>query len=575
MFLDTDQLQTAILTVLVATAVAGALVFHRGAHRVAVRRWGGRLLCVCAVAALASWMNFGVFDVVFVDAPGVVPAAPGRKKIERHLPFHFHENFHYYIGSKYFGDFGYEGLYDCTALADAENAAEQGVHPRINGYVRDLDDVLRDKTYDEAKAHCHDEILPGVKPARWAKFKSDLRELQTIVPDDWWNSVVFDAGFNPPPSWVVVGGAISNSIPIRAAGLPTFLVSTSLDMLLLVACFIAVRRAFGTAAAATAAIFFGATFIASYGWNGGAFLRYTWLASVIFALVALRFGRWALAGAFFAAAACDRIFPLGFAVGAVLPLAFRALKSPEDRRRLMRFGAGFAGTAAVLVLLSLVFFGWSPWRVFFSRILRHGDVYYVMHIGLKKVLNWGRWVPSQDFRWHHGLQNFHDWNLKLHANWASMRAIVVPVQLAAAGAAALASLRRRPYESALICGVFAMFFFNIPANYYYVVLVMVPALLLRAGITAPTIGRRLREYTALTGFVLFWMTTLLASRLSGDDIVYNHIICVWLMMFLVAWVALWMWPRRLDRAYAFLRDALQSWRSRRAATAAEADVQRA
>jgi hypothetical protein len=125
-----------------------------------------------------------------------------------------------------------------------------------------------------------------------------------------------------------------------------------------------------------------------------------------------------------------------------------------------------------------------------------------------------------------------------------------------------------------MCGVFAMFFFNIPANYYYVILVMAPALLLHAGITAPTVGRRLREYAALTGFTLFWVTTLLASRLSGDDIIYNHIICVWLLMFLVTWAALWMWPRRPENAVVFVRDALQRWRSRRAASAA-ADVQRA
>ncbi len=563
MFLDADQFQTSILTILAGAALAGLIVFQRGAPRTTVRRWGVRLLGALAVVALASWLNFGKLDVIFTDAPGQTAGAPGRKKIEHHVPFHFHEFFHYYVGSKYFRELGYEGLYDCTALADAQNAEEQGVRPRVSGYVRDLDDVLRDKTYEEAKAHCHDSILPTIKPARWASFRADLRELQSLVPDDWWGGAVFDAGFNPPPSWIVVGGTISNIIPIRAAGLPTFLLATSLDMLLIVACFLAVRRAFGAAPAAMAAIFFGASFIAAYGWNGGAYLRYTWFAAVVFGLCAVRFGRWALAGAFFAAATCDRVFPIGFAIGAVLPVAYRALGSQEDRRRLLRFGAGFGGTLGVLVLLSVVLFGLTPWEVFFARILRHGDVYYVMHIGLKKVLNWGPWVPSQDFRWHNGLRNFHDWNLKLHANWAAMRAIVIPVQLAAAASAALAGVRRRPYESALLCGVFAMFFFNIPANYYYVVLVLVPALLLRSAMTAPRAGARLREYAALIGFFVFWMMTLLASRLSGDDIVYNHIICVWLLFFLVTWVVLWILPRRPVHALRPLRDALQRWRARR------------
>jgi hypothetical protein len=95
---------------------------------------------------------------------------------------------------------------------------------------------------------------------------------------------------------------------------------------------------------------------------------------------------------------------------------------------------------------------------------------------------------------------------------------------------------------------------------------------LLAAITAPSVESRLREYAALTGFVAFWMTTLLASRLTGDDIVYNHIICVWLLLFLVAWVALWMWPQRPERALLVLRDALRSWKNRRG-TASQASAQ--
>lgn len=514
-------------------------MLYRGAGRRTVRVWGVRLLGVCALVALASWTDFGKLHTIHVDAPGQAEAAPGRRKIERVLPFHFHEFFHYYLGAKYFRENGYEGLYDCTALADAELAEQQHVRPRIGGWVRDLDDVLVDKTYEQAKAQCRDEIRPRFSDRRWREFEDDLRELQRLVPDGWWGDVVFDAGFNPPPSWVVVGGAFANAIPIRAGGVPTFLLATSLDVLLLLACFLALRSAFGDATAAMAGVFFGATFIATYAWNGGAFLRYTWVAALVLALAATRRGRWALAGALFAASTCDRLFPIGFAAGAALPLAVRAIRSPEDRRKLARFGAGFGGTVAALVGVSLALYGVRAWEVFFERILRHGDVYYVMHIGLKKVLTWRDWVPHQDFRNHYGLHNFHDWNLRLRATWHAMWPIAIPIQLAGALGAAWASLRRRPYEASLLFGVVGMFFFNIPANYYYVVLALVPALLLRAAMTAPTPSLRLREYAALTAFTLFWVTTLLASRWTPDDIVYDHLICVALLLFLVAWIGLW------------------------------------
>ena len=100
------------------------------------------------------------FHSVWVDAPGVSPSDPGRAKVELHQPMHTYEFFHYYIGAKYFRELGYEGLYDCTALADAEIAAEDHVRPRIVGWVRDLDDVLRDKTYQQARQHCTEDIRP-------------------------------------------------------------------------------------------------------------------------------------------------------------------------------------------------------------------------------------------------------------------------------------------------------------------------------------------------------------------------------------------------------------------------------
>jgi hypothetical protein len=540
MYFDSNQLIVSLLAVFLASAIAGVLVFQRDGNRKSTRYWCSVLLGALAVLALWSWVRFGEFHTIHVDAPGEQASAPNRRKVERHVPFHFHEFFHYYMGAKYFREVGYEGIYDCAALADKEIAEEDGVRPRINGYIRDLEDVLKDKTYDAAIAHCRDELLPQMKPGRWDSFKSDMRELRRLVPDDYWGGVVVDAGFNPPPSWVLVGGAVANIVPIRLAGMSSYLLATSLDVLLLGVCFFVLRRAFGAPVAATAAVYFGASFIASYAWNGGAFLRYTWVTTLVLGLVATRRGRWALAGALLAASACDRVFPAAFAIGAAVPLAFGALRSLDDRRKLLRFAAGFAGTALALFVLSTLVYGFDAWRVFFQRIVRHGDVYYVMHIGLKKVLTWRDWVPQQNFHGHPGMKLFHDWNVRLRETATSMRSVAIPLQLAAVGGAIYAGLRRKPYESALLFGIVSMFFFNIPANYYYVVVVLVPALLLRAAMTAPTVGKRLREYACLTAFTAFWITTLIAPRLSGDDIVYDHTICVALLVFLGFWILAWL-----------------------------------
>lgn len=551
MYFDSNQLYSSFLAVFVTVLVASLLVLHRSPSRATVRQWGTAILAGCAALAMLSWLRFGDLHSVFIDAPDVHAGQPHRRKTERHQPFHFHEFFHYYLGAKYFRDLGYEGLYDCTALADQQNAQDLGQRGHVGDWVRDLDDVLTDKSFADAIAHCQTEYVDKMSPARWAAFRADLRELQTIVPDEWWSDVVYDAGFNPPPSWVLLGGALANVIPIRMAGAPTYLVATSLDMALLLACFLVLRRCFGTATAATAAVFFGASFIASYGWNGGCFLRYTWVSFIVFGLAAAKRERWVLAGAMLGAAACDRIFPGGFAVGAAVPLAWRALRSIPERKKLLRFGLGFGGAVAGLVLLSLVVFGFDSWRVFVTRIGRHGDVYYTMHIGLKKVITWRDWVASQNFHGHVGLQRFHDWNLRLRATWSSMWWLVIPVQLLAAGGAVVASARRRPYEAAMLVGVVAMFCFSLPANYYYVVLALVPAVLLRAAITSPSFEGRLRDWIVLCGFVLFWLTTLLAPRMFNDDIVYDHFICVALLVFLAGWIVAWSpWERVLARLRA-------------------------
>ncbi|MGD0525510.1 MAG: hypothetical protein ABSE49_10220 [Polyangiaceae bacterium] len=539
MFFSDAQYTVSLITVLLAGFIAAALVFWPAVTRRKARLWGTGLLCVCGLVALASWSRFGERHVLWVDAPGVDPADPHRQKVEQHLNFHYSEYFHYYLGAKYFRELGYEGLYDCTALADSEIAAQDHVRPRIGGWVRDLDDILRDKTYDAALAHCRDELKPRFSTARWDELLHDVRELRRLAGDDIWPGLIYDAGFNPPPTWSVVGSAVANAIPIRYHETPTFLIATGLDVALLAVCFVALWRAFGGGAAALAAVFFGASFIASYGWNGGAFLRYTWLTTVILGLCALKERRWVLAGAFFAASTCDRVFPAGFAAGALLPIAWSALKNADDRVKLKRFGVGFGATLVVLVLVSLAVFGTESWRVFFLRIGRHGDVYFVMHIGLKKVLTWRDWVANKNFHGHAGLAAFRDWNLQLRATWASMRPVAIPLQLVAVAGSVYAGIRRRPYESALLLGIVGMFFFNLPANYYYVVLCVVPAVVFHAAQTAPTGEHRVRDFGVFTAFVIFWVTTLVAPKHENDGIVYDWVICLALLLFLVVWIAIW------------------------------------
>ncbi len=542
------QLVTSILVVALTAMVCSVIAFRRGTPR----KWAFAPLLFAGIFSIAAWTDYGRIQTIQVDAsPGLKGST--RPKVARKRVFHFHEFVHYYVGAKYFREIGYLGLYDCVTLADREIATDDGTAPRIAGYIRDLEDVLRDKPYEAALTSCREGPKKNFSAERWAEFKADIRLLQQLVDDGSWQGVVGDAGFNPPPSLILVSSPIANLIPIRSGETDTFLFATCIDLLLLVICAIAVYRGFGSLTVAVWAVFFGATYVSHYTWNGGSLLRFSWLTSVVLGLFAVRRQRWALAGAFFALATCDRIFPIAFGAGAMIPIAASAIRSAPHRLILKRFGLSFAITAGVLVVASTLVYGVSAWRVFFTRTIHHSDVYYVMHLGLKKVLTFRSWVPSQNFWGHEGLARFRDWNLHLRATWASMRPLTILVQLLALAGVVSASLRRKPHEAALLAGVAFMFFFNLPANYYYVVLSLVPALLFRAAATETTDERKFRSLATFAGFVLFWSFTFVAYQMWPDGIVMNHYLCVALLIFLFGWMAAWTERAPLLKLRAALR----------------------
>ena len=533
------QLTTGVLVVLLASILAAVIVLTRGPARAEARRWSFVLLAACGVAAVGSWTRNGAFQDIFVDAARS-DSSPTRKKIHQNRPLHFHDFVHYYMGPKYFAELGYLGLYNCIALADREAADEDHRAPRVTGNTRDLADILVDKTNEQSLAECRADSRPRFTDARWTSFKNDVRALGRLTHDGQWNGVVFDAGYNPPPSIILVSSAVANAIPIESAGgQPTYLLATGIDIALLLLCAFALRAALGNITLAIFATFFGASFVSDYSWNGGSLLRFLWFTAVVLGVLALKRRRWALAGALLGLATCDRIFPAAFAAAAMVPIALRARHSVPHRAILKRFGLSFGIVVVVLVGVSLVVFGLGSWQMFFLRIGRHGDVFHVLHIGLKKVLVFRDWMPNQNFRGHDGTLRFRTWNLRLKDTWIAMRPLVIPIQAIMAAATAWASSRRKPYEAAVLGGVVFMFVFNLPANYYFCIVAFIPALALRGAATATTSARRWRDFLVFVAFSLMWTFTFLAPHLPGDDITFNHRISIAFLGFLVVWLVLW------------------------------------
>ncbi len=102
-FVEPKQRAIDITKALIAVVAAGAVFYeqHRaGQRRPVAERWKkfiGITLGLAAVSAYFEGFNFGYSRF-----------------------YHRHDQYHYYMGAKYFPEMGYDGLYRCTAIAEDE-----------------------------------------------------------------------------------------------------------------------------------------------------------------------------------------------------------------------------------------------------------------------------------------------------------------------------------------------------------------------------------------------------------------------------------------------------------------------
>src|SRR5690606_37300050 len=75
---------------------------------------------------------------------------------------------------------------------------------------------------------------------------------------------------------------------------------------------------------------------------------------------------------------------------------------------------------------SLLMFDAHNWLIFFEHIKTHSNMYFVAHLGYKKVATWADWVPYQNFWWEGGLNHFRGWNARLNHSWESQLWYQVP-----------------------------------------------------------------------------------------------------------------------------------------------------
>jgi hypothetical protein len=492
------------------------------------------LLAGLAVCSIIHFTNYGKLHWVNKSEDPQYIEATGTK--DKRLLFHWHEIYHYYLGAKYYPELGHYGLYEAVLLAD-----NQSYNPKITiSHMRDLSHATQAITIKEGLERADNKWRPRFSDERWIEFYNDVAYLKSISNPSWFNLGMFDAGFNAPPTWNVIGYPLANFIPITKAEewvnyAPTWDQAEFLpliDVLLILIGAGAIFWAFGYMGLILFVVIFGTSYISGVGWTMGSFLRHMWFFGLVMGICMLAKKKYTAAGCFLAFATCMRIFPAVFLFAAFLALAIQyAQQKKKDPKPLIQFFIGAASVGLGLLLISIIAFGFDAWKEFIENIGIHKDLYFVWHIGYKRIIVWEDWVPGQNFWWHEGLERFRGWNARLQSNWDLQKAFQIPLTLFILTAAGWAMRHMRPAEGTLLFGGLALFFYALPANYYYVYMCIIPAVLFE----------RIKDWRSnaiLASMFLMWWLLPFYDRYTNDDLTYNYWICSTIFVFFLVWLAL-------------------------------------
>ena len=422
--------------------------------------------------------------------------------------------YHYYLGSKYFGELGYTDIYIATLKADREG------RNYWTGVVRNVRDL---ETYNVVKVEdVISEYDPSERftPERWASFREDVEVLASHRSARGWRGIFRDRGYNPPPVWTAVGGFVSSNVKLDKSGL---LLLASLDIFLLLAMGVAVIRAFGAAPALFVALLFVVSPMNISRAFGG-FLQFDWLASIVIGVCLLQRGKFGWAGITLSYALMTRVYPMFMIAGFFVPVLAYVITHRRIPSYGLKFFAGVAVGGVGLVAISLIpEYGVSAWFEFIPKIATHsGDhVLGEQRIGLKHAFTAGpEWLEDTINKQDRAMLL----QQRVYFYWIACTALVTAYLLVA--------WRSKPID-ALILGMILVFSMLVLSRYYYGMLALIPLIagtrreaLLLTGLqimifavayTLETIGveRHMRYVAIDIGLALYFAYLLAAKLIPG------------------------------------------------------------
>jgi hypothetical protein len=344
------------------------------------RRLRDWLLAAVGILSFCAYFNFGSF----------------------HFGNYFHvwDTFHYYIGTKYFKEMSYDRLYECVAVADAEDPS---LRRRVElRKIMNLDTNMMESTADilahpeKCKAH--------FTPERWESFKHDIGYFRSLHGTKRWEEAQTDHGYNATPVWTILGSFLANLGPASDGLVRNFLIR--IDPIFIIGMSLMTWWAFGWRTLCVSLCVFATCFPCRFYWTGGAFLRWDWLFYFVGGVCLVKKEKPLLGGLFLGYSALLRVFPAFCLVGPALVVAQQLLgeRAPgrpwwkpqpfasarelfaRIDRRYLRFFAGLAIVGVLLVPASLVATnGVSSYVAFYKNSKKHNLTPLTNYMGLKTV----------------------------------------------------------------------------------------------------------------------------------------------------------------------------------------------
>jgi hypothetical protein len=422
--------------------VLGGLFFALARGVVVSRRSRLVILALLGAAAL-SYPNFGFFHL-------------------RWGHIHYWDAYHYFIGPKYLPELGYTRLYEATAVA-ARELGELGAV----AHVRDLTTY----SYQSVDAIDAPAVRGHFSPERWQAFKRDVAFFSPRLQP--WSGPLRDHGYNDPPPRALLLHLLLRWVP---ASLVTLTVLTSLDYVLLLVGYWAVRRAFGEIPAALTFAFFFLSFFARFDFIGGSILRWDWIVAVLVGLAAFARGSGVAAGLCLGYAVLARLFPVLFLV----PLGMKWVQARLRRSGHETLASCLCVAVGTMLLagVGLAALGATESLVpeYLARIRVHTAVPSINRVGLGSLLtvHGVPWLLNADGR-PYVLQDA----LVAARPASSLLGLISALYLLVA----VPLIRRASPLESVMYAVPLVFFALSPSGYYYSFLVLLVLLPWQAGST--------------------------------------------------------------------------------------------